>query len=197
MHSEWNVHLTNDELESWIQGRESPSVEEHVLVCPTCQNAIQATVLARKWAIEQVAAEEREPAPRRVWFHMPARVYAGCAAAVLAVLSWTYVAGTTGPIRESQVALVATRSGNPQTSAYALAGTKIRLELDTTSLPVRGPYQVEVVDLNGARVWSGTAAPRTPSVALRINKPMQAGRYWVRLNDPDGAALREFELRVQ
>jgi hypothetical protein len=73
----------------------------------------------------------------------------------------------------------------------------VTLNLDTTSLPSTGRYLVEVVDLTGTRVWGGEVAARTPGLTVRLAKPLPAGRYWVRLNTANGAALREFELRAQ
>jgi hypothetical protein len=204
MHFENNVHPTPDELENCLLDRSSEEerqiVEEHLLVCDACRDALQdihATILARNWALEDL--EREQPAPERKWlrFEFPARAYAACAVAVIALLGGTYLARTGSPVPESQVSLTATRSGAASQSPLALAGSRVTLNLDTTSLPSTGRYLIEVVDLAGARVWGGEVPARTPTVTVRLAQPISAGRYWVRLNDLTGAALREFDLRVQ
>ncbi len=204
MQSQANIHPTEDELENCLLNRISEQgrqwVEEHLLICDSCRDTLQdihATILARNQALEQMDREESARSRRWVPFAMPTRAWAGCAAAVLALLSWTYVAKTGAPVAESQVSLTATRSGNPHASAYALAGTRPVLNLDTTSLPSTGRYRIEVVDLAGGAVWTGEVAAQTPGLTVRLNKPIAAGRYWVRLNDAGGTPLREFELPVR
>jgi hypothetical protein len=205
MCSENYVHPSADELENCLLDRVSEEdrrvVEEHLLVCDTCRDSLQnihATILARNWALEQIEREESARSGKWVRFGIPARAYAGCcAAAVIALFGWTYMARTGGPIPESHVSLTATRSGAAAQSAFVVAGSRVTLNLDTTSLPASGRYMVEVVDLAGARVWGGEVEARTPGLTVRLARPLPAGRYWVRLNTANGAALREFELRVQ
>ena len=204
MQSVKNDHPSPDELENCLLDRSSEEqrqvVEEHLLVCDACRDALQdihATILARNWALEDLEREQSAPSRKWVRFAMPARAYAGCAAAVIALLSWTYIARTGSPVPESRVSLTAMRSGGPGPSAFAVAGSKVTMNLDTSSLPSAGRYLVEVVDLAGTRIWDGEIAARTPNLTVRLPKPVSAGRYWVRLNAPNGIALREFELRVQ
>jgi hypothetical protein len=199
-----NLHPTPDELENCLLDRSSEKerqiVEEHLLVCDACRDALQdihATILARNWALADLERDQSAPSRKWVRFVIPARAYAGCAAALIALLSWTYMARTGSPVPESQVSLTAMRSGGASPSAFAVAGSRVTLNLDTTSLPSTGRYLIEVVDLGGTRVWDGEVAARTPALTVRLAKPISAGRYWVRLNATTGAALREFELRVQ
>jgi hypothetical protein len=204
MESVKSVHPSPDELENCLLDRSSEQerqiVEEHLLVCDACRDALQdihATILARNWALEDLEHDQSAPSRKWVRFAIPARAYAGCAAALIALLSWTYSVRTGSPVSESRVSLTATRSGGASQSAFAVAGSRVTLNLDTSSLPSTGRYLIEVVDLAGTRVWGGAVAARTPTLTVRLAKPIRAGRYWVRLNDLNGIALREFELRVQ
>jgi hypothetical protein len=197
-------HPSPDELENCLLDRSSEEerqiVEEHLLVCDVCRDVLQdihATTLARNWALEDLESDQSAPSRKWVRFAIPARAYAGCAAALIALVSWTYIAQTGSPVVESRVSLTATRSGGASQSDFAVAGSRVTLNLDTTSLPSSGRYLIEVVDLAGTRVWDGEAAARNPTLTVRLPKPISAGRYWVRLNDLKGTALREFELRVQ
>jgi hypothetical protein len=199
-----NIHPTEDELEDCLLDRISEvsrrGVEEHLLVCETCRDALEdihATILARNWALADIVREERTRKRRSFRFIIPARVYAGYAAALVALLGWTYLAHRDGPVRESEVSLTAMRSGVTGDLSFATAGSNVTLHLDTTSLPSEGRYLVEVVGATGHSVWAEQVAARTPSVTTRITKPVPAGRYWVRLNTTAGVPLREYELRVQ
>jgi hypothetical protein len=94
-----NIHPSPDELENCLLDRSSEQerqiVEEHLLVCDACRDALQdihATILARNWALEDLERQERAPSRKWVRFAFPARAYAGCAAALIALLSWTYIA---------------------------------------------------------------------------------------------------------
>lgn len=198
------LHPTGDELENCLLNRISEedrcTVEEHLLICDACRDALQdihATILARNSALEQIERDAPVRSPKWVRFVTPARAYAGSAAAVVALLSWTYLARTGSPVPESQVSLAATRSAAAGQSSYAAANSRVTLKLDTSSLPATGRYLVEVVGPAGDLIWTGAVAARTPSVTVRLAKPLEARRYWVRLNDPNGVELREFELRVR
>ena len=58
-------------------------------------------------------------------------------------------------------------------------------------------YLVEVVDQSGGKVWSGEFTANTPTYEVRLKRSLRAGTYWVRINAPDGLALREYELPVR
>jgi hypothetical protein len=199
-----DVHPNGDDLENCLLNRvseqERQTIEEHLLICDPCRDALQdihATLLARNQALEEL--EREQPVRSRKWvrFGFPTPAYAACGAAVIALMSWTYLARTGAPIPESQVTLAATRSGAASQSDYARAGSRVTLKLDTTSLPAAERYLVEVVDLSGTRIWSGEVPARTPALTVRLTKPVPAGRYWVRLNDTAGVPLREFDLPVR
>ena len=118
MHSKSMAHPTSDELENCLLNRISEDgrriVEEHVFICHSCRASldnIEITILARNQALKDIEREERAKTRKWVRFAIPARAYAGCAAALIAVLGLTYVAKTGGQVPESQISLTATRSG--------------------------------------------------------------------------------------
>ena len=200
-----DVHPTEDEFENYLLGHTSSSsteaIEEHLLVCGSCQAELEeaeAVVIAMRSACQELL-QERAIAPRRWWqIRIPiyAYAYAGSFAVLLTVLSMGYVYRGSAPAPESELALTATRSAE-QLAPFAVAGSTALLHLDTRFLPSRKRYAVELVDPSGGRVWAGEAEAGQPAITLRIGKRLNAGRYWVRLNDVDGAELREFELNVR
>ena len=56
---------------------------------------------------------------------------------------------------------------------------------------------MEVVDQSGDRIWNGEFVTSAAAYDLHLNKSLRAGTYWVRVNAPGGAALREYELPVR
>jgi hypothetical protein len=197
------IHPTEDELEKYLLGHTTVSrteaIEEHLLVCGSCQAALEEAeifVLAMRSACQELL-QERAVAPRRWWqIRISVAAYAGSFAVLMTVLSLGYVYRASTPVPESELALTATRSAADQHAPFAAAGSTVLLHLDATSLPPQGRYIVELVDLAGDRIWAGGASAAGTTVTIRIGKRLEAGRYWVRLNNANDAELREFELNV-
>jgi hypothetical protein len=197
-------HPTEDELEKYLlnhtTGFEMAAIEEHLLVCGSCQTALEdaeAVVLAMRSACRQLLREQAA-APRRWWqIRIPMAAYAGSFAVLITVFSLGYVYRAPATMPESELVLTAMRSGAAPHSMFARAGSTVLLHLDATALPSRAPYVVEVVDQSGGRIWSGGAAVVRNAVTVKVGERLEAGRYWVRLNNSSGVELREFELDVR
>ena len=197
-------HPTSDELEGCLLGHVLPeqalAVEEHLLICEDCRVAMNTTA-ADTIALRETLREFRQEvttSARKRWSPAPfSPAYGAVFAIVLAVVSIGFWSRTQrGPIPESDVSLYANRGVDPAANAVA-SGSIVRLHLDTIGLPPAPAFRVELVDRTGAPVWSARSAPQTPSLALRIDKPLQTGRYWVRVNDENGEPLREYQLDVK
>lgn len=203
MSTESRAHPSADEMETYLLGRLSPehtaAIEEHLLVCDACQricNETEEFVRLTRAATRSFNTEADRPV--RSWWRAPFPAAAGACAltAAIAFVSIGYLRQNATPIDETVIALRATRSADASTPAAA-TGHSLRLQLDTSSLPPASKYLVEVVNQSGDRVWNGEFATNAPSYELRLNKSLRTGTYWVRVNSPEGAALREYELPVR
>ncbi len=204
MHSRVEIHPSEDEFEQYLLGHTTASrteaMEEHLLVCESCQTALEqaeAVVIAMRSACRELT-QERVSEQRRWWqIRIPVAAYAGSFAVLLTFVSWGYLNRVSTPAPESELALEATRSAAGPHAPFAAAGSTALLHLNATSLPAGPRYIVEVVDLGGGLVWSGGARAAGNAVTVRVGKRLDAGRYWVRLNGANGVELREFELNVR
>jgi hypothetical protein len=71
------------------------------------------------------------------------------------------------------------------------------LVFDRTDLTADLSYRAEVVDSSGRQRWSGSVGIADQNLSIRVDKPLRAGAYWVRLYSSEGELLREFGLRVE
>jgi hypothetical protein len=103
------------------------------------------------------------------------------------------------------VTLTTLRGGASNGVAQARAGHPLDLSINvaslSASLPEAGPYRLEVVDAAGEQCWIGAVTPVLSAwsagrIGARVNKPLGAGVYWVRLYAPSGKLLREFGLHL-
>jgi hypothetical protein len=54
---------------------------------------------------------------------------------------------------------------------------------------------VKLVDAKGGEVWTG--APPPDGDVLKVDKPLDAGMYWVRLYEASGTQVQEYGLQVK
>ena len=92
------------------------------------------------------------------------------------------------------VKLVALRGG--EDSARAPSGRPLDLVFDRTDLPVDLSYRAEVVNSSGRQMWTGSVRIADQNLSIRVDRPLRAGAYWVRLYSSAGALLREFGLNI-
>lgn len=192
-------HLDGDTLEEYAFRRLSEAateaLEEHLLICETCQEALAEVdefVQLMKEATAQLASsrssfELRWPRSRRGRAGIGV---SGLAIVLLAALAFW-------PSRRapsSTVQLVALRGDDTAAIAHARGGP-LDLVIDVSDLPGVAKFRLEVVNAAGRRQWDGEANPADGKLTVLLPKALGRGTYWVRLSGSDGELLREFGLR--
>ena len=190
-------HPTEDEFEEYAFGRVSEddanAIEEHLLICEDCQYALHRTTeyiqVMKAASAAYVAEHSTVSHKKKLGSESQGRKAAAAAALLLmcltALWSWRNL-----PSDPTTIALEAYRAGGPSAMTQAPAGRPLNLQIDLKDLPPASGYRVEVVDINGRRVWFGG----TPA---RLTKGLPAGTYWIRLFAESGELLREFGLRAR
>jgi hypothetical protein len=200
----FDSHPLEDVFEEYAFNRlpeeASAEFEEHLLVCPRCQDTLARTdeyILLVKHAAAQWRGVSVQKAPGAALWRSP---MVGILSAVLVTAALAIGiphARQTG--EASSVELVALRGGAGPAMAQARAGAPIDIAIDTTDLDDRHPLRIQVVDARGRPVWSGAAIEPAAGyrVSARIDARLAAGVYWIRLYSSTGELLREFGLRAE
>lgn len=168
-------------------------VEEHLLICHTCQDALAET----DRFVSALRAAAR-PAPVAVTVHWGWRL--APVFVLLSILAFVVVLkhprAYTAPVA---VSLSSLRGVNPL--APAPAGKSLELNIESpdllSSVASGGEYRVEVVDATGGLVWKGVAAQTGGKLIARMPKSLVRGVYWVRLYDANSELLKEFGLSAK
>ena len=200
-------------------------LEEHLLICPPCQSQLddieeykvfmKAGLAAFESERQATAAPQDSPTradsrigPRSslrkalsLFFALPRMPVTKSllAPAVLLVLAGTAVAWrmqlseTMAPA--ATVRLIALRGGEGGV-ARAPSGRPLELVFDRRDLAADLSYRAEVVHSSGRQVWSGSVRIGDQNLSIRVDRPLPAGAYWVRLYSSTGQVLREFGLSV-
>ena len=201
-------------------------LEEHLLICPQCQSELDdieeykvfmKAGLASFEGERLAAAGSRDMQTRlgssvRLWYSVR-EAFSLCfalprmpgakslsAAAVLLVLAGTAVIWwmQSSPVAMAPVAvirLIALRGGDGDV-ARAPSGRPLDLVFNRTDLAADLSYRAEVVDSSGRQMWSGNVRITEQNLAIRVDRPLHVGAYWVRLYTSAGQLLREFGLSV-
>ncbi len=185
-------HPSEEDLELYALGRLAeeaiPAVEEHLLLCESCQN--------KTTEFEELGRAYREyrAAPPRAAARPPARrpVYWAAGLAAAALLLVAIALAPSGAAPAAMVELTSWR-GEAEPDP-APAGRRLDLVLSANGLP-DGVVQVAVAASGGEIVWQGPGRREGNRVRARVEEPLRAGQYWVRILDGD-RLLREFPLRV-
>ena len=178
-------HQTDEQLELYALGRlDEPGqavVEEHLLVCVTCQERLDAAegfAIAMRQALANERAAEPEKTGRLAWLWPWPAAVAGFAALLLAIVLSLPSSRNLVPLASLQ--LTAIRGEVP--SVEPARETDITL----TDAPTEAGLRVEVVNGAGAKVAD----------SLKIRKSLAQGSYFVRLFDSGGKLLHEYGFRV-
>ncbi len=214
------VHATEELLEEYTFGRicepQLGWLEEHLLICPECQTAlddIDEYRIFMKAGLSSLESERQAAAGRLnspVYPSSTARFLQFArpriqvtrillAAAVLLVLAGATVWRMQPPVAMAPLAtikLVAFRGGEGFI-ARAPAGRPLNLVFGKNNLAEDLSYRVEVVNSSGRRMWSGRVRIGDQDLSIRVDQPLEAGAYWVRLTSSAGQLLREFGLTVE
>jgi anti-sigma factor RsiW len=205
-----NGHAPEGMLEEYSRAKlpdaEVECFEEHLLVCPRCQDRLaemDAFVDATRRAAAQLRKEQAVfvAMQRGVWRWFPHPAWLAAAAGLAILLLGGAELRRAGYRSEPafSVYLQAERGGETPTSERAPAARPLRIHLDSTGLPALESYRVEIVDSSGARVFEAVTRREAGDLVVEMTRPLAAARYWVRLYEPGpaGALLREFGLQVR
>jgi hypothetical protein len=193
-------HVEEEQLEQYSVGTlpepDVARVEEHILICETCQYKLNYT---DSWvrSIRRVSAQ-CQPEPERFWhiWRLP-RFSPALATAIVFV----FVVGLAvqlnkqAPLAPLAVALEANRGAENVTRVPTRQPLVIEPSLE--GLPQFPEYRLEVVDDTGKRVWQRNitaSSGRTPGASI---SQISRGTYYVRLYSPTGDLLREYALEVR
>jgi anti-sigma factor RsiW len=203
MMSSSQAHISDERLEQYLLGRlpetEVNEVEDHLLVCPSCQDLLEETQeymttmkVATAKALSNPQQAPREPV-RSNWlrsvFATPKPVLAAAACVLFAFVLFVP--------RNSQTATIELESlRGPEAAAQAPANTKLTLRLSLAGLETAtGPFEVQVADAGGLIVARSSAEADGSRAVARV-EPLGLGVYWVRLHQK-GELVREFGLGVR
>jgi hypothetical protein len=205
-------HVEEEQLEAFVMNRlagdELQNVEEHLLFCGTCQDQVQAIeryMAAMQSAARRVRAEEegiqKEATPAisagwswlRTLLHVPIPVWCGAAAMAALLLMVASLPHRERPGAPVDVELQAIRG---ESTGTALAGHALHLRLDNQGVRYSPAWHIEIVDSEGAKMWTGTGAWSDTAITVAVPRSFTPGTYYVRLikDTPDPA--REFQLVI-
>ncbi|HEX8985083.1 MAG TPA: hypothetical protein VF767_06625 [Bryobacteraceae bacterium] len=204
-------HTTEDQLEDYCLGRipasELEGTEEHLLVCPDCQEHLRETdryIRTMRAAIGVLASAPPRPArPWSQWFEWMGKPAPATALAGLAAIALVW--GVLPALRERREAapavltLEAMRGESSTLYVSAPERTPLLLKLDLTGVAPLESYRVFIVDAQGAPVFETQARPDSGNLAVRAPARLVRGAYWVRLYDraAPGVPLREYGLELR
>ena len=165
-------------------------MEEHLLVCVTCQERLDE-VESYALAMREGIAAEPAPEPRTDWFawlRQPRAAWAGGFA--IAVL----VAGIFLSLDRSHVAPLASLQLTAMRGETHSVSPAQETDITLTDAPTENTaaLRVDVVDAAGGTV--GSSPPG--GGAVKITKQLAEGSYFVRLYDGSGKLLHEYGFRV-
>jgi len=176
---------------------ETATLEEHLLICPTCQAELHR--VDEFISMMKQASWQDRPQPVRSWIRGLGYAVASGVAAGGIVAAFILAEGVafrpktvTG---QAPVELLSLRSGAAGAN-HAIADRTLDLRIDLADLPGGREYQIEIVDANGRRWWSGEVEASIEWLSAHVGTPLNAGQYWVRLYS-EGALVREFGLRAE
>lgn len=197
----FSSHVEDHVLEEYAFGRlsadEIARIEEHLLICPTCQYRLKETdeyillvkQAARAWPPRKAAALAAVRRPPIMTILTAGLVTVAVAIAI--PHAWR------GPREPQTLELTAFRGGSAELPR-AHAG-ELSILIDASNLDDTRGMRIEMVDAFGKPVWSG-AAPKPSAegrISARISARLRSGVYWVRLYLPGRELVREFGLRVE
>jgi hypothetical protein len=202
----FDEHILEDALEAYSMGKlseeESAPLEEHLLLCPTCQGRLDAT--DEYIQVTKAAASNLDDSVKAGIFpfisklimplNIPRSAWAALFALLIVLLA---IPLNRTPRLESELTLQSARGG--PTFPRAQAAKSLLLRMDITEIQQPEGYQLEVVDANGQPIWHAFVTSRNSRIVTVIPKRLRPGRYWVRLYDTGraGTLLREYGLDVE
>jgi putative zinc finger protein len=189
-------HPAEELLEEYVLHRlpeqRAAEVEEHLLVCESCREAIRELDLFV--ATMKVAVAPPATRPLR-YLSTSSRMGA---ASALALVLLALVVFRTYPIANPAPAGVTLSSLRGYKSlSEAPAGKPLLLSIEAPDLTAGQDYRIVVVDASGGQDWAGTATYGGGKLLVQVQTRLASGVYWVRVFDAQGLQLREFGMSVK
>lgn len=198
-------HLTEEQIEQYAMGKlrgdECDQAEEHLLVCASCQDALEE---ADSFVTHiRVAGKRLADKPVRTKIpYLPAwaaRPLPAMAAGIcsLAFLFFLVAPRTQVPALEQQQVTLESMRGSNTNSVAAKADQSLSLVLDASGLSESAnTFSIKIVNDAGKEMLSGTATVKNGKLSMNVSKGFHAGSYFVRIYDSSAKLLREFVLLV-
>lgn len=186
--------MTEEQLEGLalnnLRDGELEHAEEHLLVCPACQERLAETDSYLRAMREAARAERHTRTQTAISITRLAVAGALAAAGIVLVAVPRLDREAAMPVR-----LEAMRGASAFTTAPA--GKALRLSLDINGMAASGRYEVVIVDQAGREVRRSRAASEQGGITAAPGLRLPAGRYFVRLYSASGELLREYGLDLQ
>ncbi len=193
-------HQTDETLELYALKRLSEAltgeVEEHLLVCVSCQQRVddlEAYALAMRQAIaDEPATEPANPIfaqfrfPR---FRIPTLAWAGV------LVLFALVAGLYHPNGANLTPLASIQLTAIRGELVPSINPARKTDIVLTDAPAGRELRAEVVDASGKTVWNGQFGGSHPEIQL--THKLAPGNYFVRLYDANGNLMHEYGFRVR
>jgi hypothetical protein len=84
-----------------------------------------------------------------------------------------------------------------ESTGTALAGHALHLRLDNQGVRYLPVWRIEIVDSEGARVWTGTGTWSDTVITALVPESFTPGTYYVRLLEDAPDPAREYQLVIQ
>ncbi len=203
-------HASEDDLELFCLGRlpslETEMLEEHLLVCPDCQDRHRETedyIRALKTAAAELGRAKTSGSGRWTagFLAWPKAAWGLAGAAVVAALLWLPAAGLLSRPASGVPVAVALQTFRGETPRTAVAPERRALVLkpEVGAMPLPPALEVQVVDASGRRVTQLAVRASGTEIPISLPEGLARGTYWVRLIGPapGGELLQEYSLRVE
>ena len=189
-----SLHQSDDTLELYALGRladsEAEQLEEHLLLCESCRN--RTDEIGNFAHAMRAAPAKRE---QREWFAwlQPRFAMVGAFAAVVLAVGIYWMRANPPLASVASLQLTAMR-GEMQT-----VGTARELDLVLSDAPAEGePFRMDLVDANGANVWTGIPEIVNGGlVGTKVKTRLAPGTYFARLFSASGQLLHEYGFQVK
>ncbi len=183
-----------------LNGQEVSTLEEHLLVCESCQMALEEVTEHIRLMKAGTARFATTP-PQRVargWRQLPLFWMTGLALASVAFFlpRGSAPRASRSILPPASVQLTSFR-GDDQDASNAPARRPLDLSINVADVPTAPEYRLTVVTSSGKQVWAGTPKATGGTLAVHLAEGLDAGPYWVRLYARESQMLAEYALLLQ
>ena len=198
-------HASDETLESYAMGSLGgpvlAEVEEHLFVCPHCQEQLKE-IDSYVGAMRSAAAglELKDEARKEFWTRVSGtltfrRIGWAMAIASLLILGISLRLGLRSAPSAQLLALVLETNRGSELQR-APARRPLTLSLDVTGLPTLPAYDVDVVDSKGVAQAQFHAVTAESGINVQLAEGLRRGNYFIRIYSPSRERLREYGLQV-